>query len=145
MTYQTVSYGSLAVCYTPELVGGGERYGQDYRAFVAQHLGPVHRVFEWCAGPGFIGFSLLAHGLCRSLCLADINPAAVAACRETVRRNGLADQVTVATFRPMLDAGGLDVIGTFPCPADPHIYYLWARSRNDERGTAASRSHHASR
>jgi len=52
------------------------------------------RVFEWCAGPGFIGFSLLAHGLCDTLCLADINPAVVAACRRTIARNGLAGRVS---------------------------------------------------
>jgi 16S rRNA G1207 methylase RsmC len=33
------------------------------------------RAFEWCCGPGFIGFSMLGHGLCESLCLSDINPA----------------------------------------------------------------------
>ncbi len=53
------------------------------------------RVFEWCAGPGFIGFSLLAHGLCESLCLADVTPGAVRAARLTVRRNGLGRRVSV--------------------------------------------------
>ena len=95
MPYETIAYDSLVVCYTPALVGGGERYGQDYLAQVGRHMGPVERLFEWCAGPGFIGFALLAQGLCRSLCLADVNPAAVAACRETVRRNGIEDRVAV--------------------------------------------------
>ena len=53
------------------------------------------RAYEWCAGPGFIGFSLLAHGLCETLCLADVNPEAVAACRRTVRENALDDRVSV--------------------------------------------------
>jgi len=53
------------------------------------------RAFEWCAGPGFIGFSLLGNGLCRSLCLADINPLAIEACRRTIRANNLADRVTL--------------------------------------------------
>jgi methylase of polypeptide subunit release factors len=52
-------------------------------------------VFEWCAGPGFIGFSMLAHEQCETLCLADINPDAVAACRRTVAANKLEDRVTV--------------------------------------------------
>jgi methylase of polypeptide subunit release factors len=95
MPYQTVSYNGITVYYSPDLVGGGEKYGQDYLAQIAERFGTVGRVFEWCAGPGFMGFSLLAHGLCRSLCLADVNPAAVTACRETVRRNGLADRVAV--------------------------------------------------
>jgi methylase of polypeptide subunit release factors len=53
------------------------------------------RVFEWCAGPGFIGFSLLAHGFCDTLCLADVNDEAVTACRRTIRDNGLEDRVAV--------------------------------------------------
>jgi len=52
-------------------------------------------MFEWCAGPAFIGFSMLGHGLCETLCLADINPAAVARCRDTVRLNRLEDRVSV--------------------------------------------------
>ncbi|MGZ9104358.1 MAG: hypothetical protein ACXW3M_00750, partial [Rhodoplanes sp.] len=45
--------------------------------------------------PGFIGFSLLAHDLCETLCVADINPEAVAACRRTVEANRLSDRVSV--------------------------------------------------
>ncbi len=52
-------------------------------------------VCELCSGPGFIGFSLLAHGLRDSLVLTDINPAAVAAAQETVRRNRLEGRVSV--------------------------------------------------
>ena len=52
-------------------------------------------LYEWCAGPGFIGFSLLGHGLCDSLCVADINPEAVAALRRTVATNGIGGQVSV--------------------------------------------------
>ena len=44
-------------------------------------------VYEWCAGPAFIGFSLLGHGLAETLCLADINPEAVEACRRTIADN----------------------------------------------------------
>jgi methylase of polypeptide subunit release factors len=95
MTYQLVRYDPIEVCYTPDLDGGGLRYGQDYLRLVEQKFGRVGRVFEWCAGPGFIGFSLLARGLCDSLALADINPHAVAACRATIERNGLHDRVAV--------------------------------------------------
>ena len=35
------------------------------------------RLFEWCAGPGFIGFALLADGLTGTLVLADVNPLAM--------------------------------------------------------------------
>jgi methylase of polypeptide subunit release factors len=93
--YQVRSLSGIDVMYTPELDGGGAGYGQDYPRFVAEHLGPQRRIFEWCAGPGFIGFSLLGRGLCDTLCLADVNPDAVAACRRTIERNGLGDRVSV--------------------------------------------------
>ena len=93
--FETAILGGIEVVYTEELDGGGGRYGQDYIDFVTTRLGPRGRAFEWCAGPGLIGFSLLGHGLCETLCLADVNPAAVEACEETVRRNGLEDVVDV--------------------------------------------------
>jgi methylase of polypeptide subunit release factors len=55
----------------------------------------VDRVFEWCAGPGFIGFSLLAAGLCTSLTLADVNPRAVEIARRTISHNDLGQTVEV--------------------------------------------------
>ena len=55
----------------------------------------VARAFEWCAGPGFIGFSLLAQGLCDTLCLADVNPEAIAACQRSIARNRLEAKVAV--------------------------------------------------
>jgi methylase of polypeptide subunit release factors len=95
LDYDFKTYGDLTVSYTSDLIGGGERYGQDYLRFLPHQAGKVTRLFEWCAGPGFIGFSLLAHGLCETLCLADVNEAAVEACRDTVRRNQLEDRVDV--------------------------------------------------
>jgi methylase of polypeptide subunit release factors len=95
VSYLERSYRGIRVFYTPELDGGGAGYGQDYIPFVSKHLKRQGHVFEWCAGPGFIGFSLLAHGLCEHLSLADVNPEAVAACRHTVRENGLEDRVDV--------------------------------------------------
>lgn len=95
VTYKTVTYGTIDVCYLDEIDGGGARFGQDYLTFLPQHLGKVDHIMEWCAGPGFIGFSLLAAGLCNKLTLVDVNPVAVAACRQTVARNGLDESVQV--------------------------------------------------
>lgn len=94
-SYKTVKYGKVDVCYLDELDGGGARFGQDYLDFIPRHLGNVGHVLEWCAGPGFIGFSLLAAGVCERLTLVDVNPVAVAACRETVARNRLEDAVRI--------------------------------------------------
>jgi 16S rRNA G1207 methylase RsmC len=53
------------------------------------------RLFEFCAGPGYIGYSLLAHGFCKHLTLADVNPVAVRAAQRTADFNGIAHRVTV--------------------------------------------------
>ncbi len=94
--HRIVDCHGIEVCFEPELDGGGSFFGGDYVAFLrSKGVRRVGRVFEWCAGPGFIGFHLLGSGLCDSLCLADVNPAAVRLARETVRRNGLEDRVAV--------------------------------------------------
>jgi predicted RNA methylase len=94
--WQQVSYGDVRVHYKRHLDGGGSAFGQDYIPFLHDRGMPRQaRVFEWCAGPGFIGFSLLGFGLCDTLCLAEVNPEALAACRRTIADNGLADRVAL--------------------------------------------------
>jgi methylase of polypeptide subunit release factors len=39
--------------------------------------------FEWCSGPGFIGFELLSENICNNLFLADIYQPALAAINKT--------------------------------------------------------------
>ena len=94
--YRTATYAGVRVAYKRHLDGGGSTFGQAFVPVLRKRGMPkVARAFEWCAGPGFIGFSLLAHGLCDTLCLADVNPEAVAACAKTVRDNRLEDKVAV--------------------------------------------------
>ena len=91
-----VRYAGIGISYREELDGGGTEFGQDFISFfTARGMPKQKRIFEWCSGPGFIGFSLLGHGFCESLCLADINPEAVASCKRTVEVNGLSDRVSV--------------------------------------------------
>src|ERR1700722_6840762 len=83
--WKHVSYDGVRVHFKKHLDGGGKSFGQDFIPFLRlRGMPPQQRVFEWCTGPGFIGFSLLAHGLAETLCLADVNPEAVAACRRTI-------------------------------------------------------------
>jgi SAM-dependent methyltransferase len=94
--YGEIDYAGVRVSTKRHLDGGGSTFGQDFIPLLRRRkMAKVARAFEWCAGPGFIGFSLLAHGLCETLCLADVNPEAVAACRRTVARNALEDKVAV--------------------------------------------------
>jgi len=93
--YLQQRYRDINVSWLDELDGGGRNFGQDYIPVVSRLFGKVGRVFEFCSGPGFIGFSLLAHGLCEHLTLADVNPRAVEAVKATIRANALEDVVTV--------------------------------------------------
>jgi 16S rRNA G966 N2-methylase RsmD len=94
--WRVALYGGIRVHYKDWLDGGGSSFGQEMIRFLRNCGMPRQaRVFEWCAGPAFIGFSMLGHGLCETLCLADINPMAVTACRRTIARNGLDGNVRV--------------------------------------------------
>ncbi len=94
--WRYVEYGNIRVRYKDHLDGGGRTSGLEYLPlFRDLGLPRQARVFEWCAGPAFIGFALLGYGFCETLCVADINPEAVQACRHTVADNGLADRVAV--------------------------------------------------
>jgi SAM-dependent methyltransferase len=91
-----VRFGGIDISYREELDGGGTSFGQDFLSFFkALGMPRQKRIFEWCSGPGFIGFSLLGNAVGETLCLADINPDAIASCRHTVRANGLGDRVSV--------------------------------------------------
>jgi len=68
-----VRYGKIRVRFLSYLEGGGRNFGQEFIRVVKEKFGKVEHVFEYCAGPGFIGFSLLARGLCKKLSLADVN------------------------------------------------------------------------
>lgn len=64
----------LDIFYTNETNGGGNGLGVDYFN-VVNELYP-DRIFEhaleWCSGPGFIGYAMLATGICRKLSLNDL-------------------------------------------------------------------------
>jgi methylase of polypeptide subunit release factors len=95
-SWRYTTYGDVRVHHKRYLDGGGSAFGQDYIPFLLDRGMPRQpRVFEWCAGPGFIGFSLLGFGFCDTLCLADINRHAVRACQRTVAENGLKERVSV--------------------------------------------------
>jgi len=90
------SYNGLLVYDSPELNGGGKRFRRLYsRVLLRMGWKRCNRIFEFCAGPGYIGYSLLAHGFSESLTLADINLRAVLAARHTAKHNGIEDRVTV--------------------------------------------------
>lgn len=93
--WKTVQYEGITVYYLKELDGGALDFGEEaFVKTVGNMFGSVGTACEFCSGPGFIGFSLLARGLCKKLCLVDINPDAITCCKKTIRENGLENEVT---------------------------------------------------
>jgi len=83
------NYNGIVVFDTPNLHGGGLWYEQDFsRQLLELGLRRCERLFEFCAGPGYIGYSLLAHGFCNRLVFADVNAAAIEIAKYT-RYNGI--------------------------------------------------------
>ncbi len=93
--YLNIKYGNINVSYLWKLNGGGIIFSYEFVRLITQKIGKVDHVFEYCAGPGFIGFNLLANNLCDKLTLADVNPEAIEAIKETIKNNNLEDKVTV--------------------------------------------------
>jgi methylase of polypeptide subunit release factors len=86
----------IRIHYMEHLDGGGSTLARDFIFYLRNRGMPKQaRTFEWCAGPGCIGFFLLGAGLTETLCLADINPQAVTACRRSIKDNALATSVNV--------------------------------------------------
>jgi methylase of polypeptide subunit release factors len=89
-------YKTLTVYYRPDLNGGGTELAGPIVEFL-KHQYPQQvfgTIFEWCCGPAFIGFAVLAEGIGQRLCLADINPDALACVETTVTANNLQDKVS---------------------------------------------------
>jgi hypothetical protein len=96
-------YGEIAVFDKPEHHMGGLAFGSDFpRVLNELGIGRRERVFEFCAGPGYIGYSLLARGWCDTLVLSDINADAISVARFTAAHNELEDRV-VAYRSDVLD------------------------------------------
>ena len=93
--YLKINYKNIKVSYSWRLNGGGIILAYEFVRIISKRIGKVDHVFEYCAGPGFIGFALLANNLCDRLTLADVNPKAIEAIKETIKNNNLQDKVAV--------------------------------------------------
>lgn len=95
--YLSKEWNTFPVFYTNDLNGGGLWHADDFLALLQHHVKPAafERAFEWCSGPGFVGYALLANHVCASLCLADMYAPAVEAARHTAVINGVEDRVSI--------------------------------------------------
>ena len=102
--FETTGAQKFKVLHLAETTdGGGMWFGQEFIAMLKQRY-PGRQFdwcWEWCAGPGFIGFNMLDHGICNRLFLSDIYDPAVELAKETAHRAGIADRVHALLFRDL--------------------------------------------
>ena len=95
----------ITVFYTDDTDGGGITFGQDYVPAIKRKYPDrkFSKVFEWCSGPGFIGFTLLSHNLCDSLCLNDLHDPALELANTTKMHpdNNCADCVSIYLLKDL--------------------------------------------
>jgi len=87
----------IQVYYDSWMDGGGTWFGQEYADIIKEHYPNriFNRCYEWCSGPGYIGFNILANKLCQGLTLSDMYESAILdAVAATVRANQLQDIVS---------------------------------------------------
>jgi len=88
----------LDVYYTNETNGGGEAFAEDYcNAIDGLYPGRVFdNALEWCSGPGFIGYAMLATGLCKRITLNDLHQPALDMAEITKLKNPeFADKISI--------------------------------------------------
>ena len=86
LTFQTSGNYNISVCYTSECDGGGTAFGAKYVDIIKKRY--PNRTFDhcldWCSGPGFIGFNLLDHHICKELHLVDCHQPALDYAKNTI-------------------------------------------------------------
>jgi len=91
-----IEVNDLLVFSHPNLDGGGNIFGLDIPRYLSGHFkSRFKRCVELCAGPGFIGFSLLSLGICQEMVFIDVNPYAIKLLRRTISHNKLEGRTTV--------------------------------------------------
>jgi len=101
--FKTRGQTGYKVFYLDGTDGGGVTHGQDYIDIIkTRYPGrKFTKCYEWCAGPGFIGYTILDHALCESLCLTDIHNPALECAEETAYYNQLENKVSIHLLKDL--------------------------------------------
>ena len=131
--FRTSGSHQYRVYYQPGMDGGGTWFGQEYAEILSEKYPErqFRNCLEWCAGPAFIGYNILDHGLCDQLTLLEIHAPTVAQAERsrTDSHNNCAELVTIYNSGTIADipaAAQFDlIVGNpphFPHPStDPHV------------------------
>jgi methylase of polypeptide subunit release factors len=133
LTYRTSGLTEYNVFWEQGLNGGGTYFGTEYPE-VIKTLYPNHtfnRCLEWCSGPGFIGFNIMSHNLCKNLTLVDLYQPALNKVKETIEYNNLQEKVDFyksSTIKDLKSTHKFDLI-----VANPPHYDKRSDDGNDSR------------
>lgn len=99
MDFITTGPNRYRVLHDSWMDGGGTWFGQEYADIIRQRYSnrTFKRCYEWCSGPAFIGFNILDHGFCESLCVSDIYADAIELVKESATVNQLKNIGAYAT------------------------------------------------
>ena len=103
LKFATTGQKNIDVFYHPWLDGGGRYNAKEFCAIIHRKYTTrkFTRCFEWCAGPGFIGFELLDHDVCQTLCLSESYDPSVVCTELTIEENKLEDRVTTYLLKDL--------------------------------------------
>lgn len=134
----TTGKQGINVFYLQEHDGGGTGPGQDYITVInKKYPGRIfQKAYEWCAGPGFVAYSLLDQGICKSICLSDIHDPALLCAEETMiyEHNQVADKVSIYLLKDLKLLPDYEIFDlVVACPPHAPVYEVentWTDNRN---------------
>jgi methylase of polypeptide subunit release factors len=143
MEFSVPTRPNFRICHHSADDGGGSWFGQEYvNMLQTRYDRRWQHCLEWCSGPGFIGFGILANGLCDRLTLQDRHAPLANHIAETMAINSVQDRVdfyagpTLACIPPCQ----FDLVVANPphyleCPGDENYQRLavdpgWAAHEN---------------
>jgi methylase of polypeptide subunit release factors len=84
--------------------GGGSTHYKDFLSIVRDlGKGQYTKGLEWCAGPGFIGYSMLGHNICDHMVFMDKFAPAIESVNDTATEHNLSDRVTTYVLERISD------------------------------------------
>lgn len=123
------SAGDITVYYDSFLDGGGTGFGQNFSRVIKTRYPDriFNQAIEWCSGPGFIGFRLLADGLCNSIWFSDIYKPAIYAVNQTIhslpaKYHGRATALNIGNIADMPEDLVFDLVVANP-PMFDHLTF----------------------
>jgi len=87
----------IGIHYTEQTNGGGSFFLLDYIDYFSEHYPnkTFNHALEWCAGPGFIGFGVLACEVCSHITLLETFDTAIDLLHKTINNSNISNATVV--------------------------------------------------